>query len=94
MYASVHTLAYYQAGLATLAACAAVVTDVYENMLQDLQHAIDLTSDKDAKAESHTERGVTLQKTHDFRRAVKDLKQVCPDMQTQELLLIVLHSLR
>lgn len=45
-------------------------------MAQDLQHAIDLTMDKDAKAESHTERGVALQKTHDFRRAIKDLKQV------------------
>ncbi len=44
--------------------------------LQDLQHAIDLSPDTDAKAECHTERGMTYQKMHDFARAVKDLKQV------------------
>lgn len=45
-------------------------------ILQDLQHAIDLSPDTDAKAECHTERGMTYQKMHDFARAVKDLKQV------------------
>ena len=45
--------------------------------MQDLQHAIDLTPETDAKAECHTERGMTYQKMHDFARAVKDLKQVC-----------------
>jgi len=44
--------------------------------LQDLQHAIDLSPDTDAKAECHTERGMTYQKMHDFARAVKDLRQV------------------
>lgn len=44
--------------------------------LQDLQHAIDLSPDTDAKAECHTERGMTYQKMHDFAQAVKDLKQV------------------
>ncbi|DBA80252.1 hypothetical protein WJX79_002480 [Trebouxia sp. C0005] len=43
--------------------------------LEDLQHAIDLSPDTDAKAECHTERGMTYQKMHDFARAVKDLKQ-------------------
>ena len=45
--------------------------------MQDLQHAIDLSPDTDAKAECHTERGMTYQKMHDFAHAVKDLKQVC-----------------
>ena len=45
--------------------------------MQDLQHAIDLSPETDAKAECHTERGMTYQKMHDFVRAVKDLKQVC-----------------
>lgn len=45
-------------------------------VVQDLQHAIDLTPETDAKAECHTERGMTYQKMHDFARAVKDLKQV------------------
>ena len=44
--------------------------------MQDLQHAIELSPDTDAKAECHTERGMTFQKMHDFARAVKDLKQV------------------
>lgn len=44
--------------------------------MQDLQHAIDLTPDTDAKAECHTERGMTFQKMHDFARAVRDLRQV------------------
>ena len=45
--------------------------------MQDLQHAIDLFPDTEAKAECHTERGMVYQKLHDFARAVKDLKQVC-----------------
>lgn len=45
-------------------------------VMQDLQHAIDLFPDTDAKAECHTERGMVYQKLHDFARAVKDLKQV------------------
>lgn len=47
------------------------------SVMQDLQHAIDLFPDTDAKAECHTERGMVYQKLHDFARAVKDLKQVC-----------------
>ena len=46
------------------------------SVVQDLQHAIDLTPETDAKAECHTERGMTYQKMHDFAWAVKDLKQV------------------
>ena len=38
---------------------------------------MDLTPGTDAKAECHTERGMTFHKMHDFARAVKDLKQVC-----------------
>ncbi|KAL3145349.1 hypothetical protein ABBQ38_001606 [Trebouxia sp. C0009 RCD-2024] len=46
-----------------------------QEALEDLQHAIDLFPDTDAKAECHTERGMVYQKLHDFARAVKDLKQ-------------------
>ena len=45
--------------------------------MQDLRHAMELSVETDAKAECHTERGMTYQKMHDFARAVKDLKQVC-----------------
>ncbi|KAL3144958.1 hypothetical protein ABBQ32_003464 [Trebouxia sp. C0010 RCD-2024] len=47
----------------------------HQEALEDLQHAIDLFPDTDAKAECHTERGMVYQKLHDFARAVKDLKQ-------------------
>ena len=45
--------------------------------MQDLQHAIDLSPETDAKAECHTEQGMIYQKMHDFAQAIKDLKQVC-----------------
>lgn len=62
--------------------------------VQDLQHAIDLSPDIDAKAECHTERGMTYQKMHDFKRAVKDLKQVSftTKFMIESLLLHIHHA--